>query len=128
MSDLRPIGIPINIEGAERHLLFTINVYDTVQDKFDASMEEVIDMVVDDRKGIKAIKGVLTELLNDEVDRMNHGKVEHKFKKYTWQEIGWILRPENISETMFKILEAYGITIPETDEFESPNAESGQNE
>lgn len=128
MSDLRPIGVPMIIDGVERHLLFTINVYDALQDKFDASMGEIIDMIVDDRKCIKATKGVLSELLNDEVDRLDHDKVEHELKKYTWQEIGWILRPENISETMFKILKAYGITVPETDEFSSPNVESGQNE
>ncbi|MDU7031683.1 MAG: hypothetical protein E6357_28920 [Clostridiales bacterium] len=128
MSDLRPIGEPIMIEGVERHLLFTLNSCDAIQDKFDSSLEEVIDMLMDKRKCLKATKGVLTELLNDEVERLDHDKKEHEFKKYTWQEIGWILKPDNVSEAMFAILRAYGISIPETDEFDSPNAGGGQKE
>lgn len=128
MSDLRPVGVPVTIEGVERHLLFTINVCDSIQDKFDTSMEEVINMLVDETKNLGAMKGILAELLNDEVDRLNHDKTEHELKKYTWQEIGWTVDPRDATAIMYKILEAYGISIPESDEFESPNAESGQSE
>lgn len=126
MSDLRPIGEPIMIDGAERHLLFTINVDDTLQEYFDCSLREVIDMLADERKSIKTIKVILTELLNDEVDRLNYAGTKHELKKYTEQETGWQVSQENITDVTITILKAYGITLPEADEFDSPNAESGQ--
>lgn len=128
MSDLRPIGEPVTIEGAERHLLFTINACDSLQYKFDASIGEIIDMLLDETKNLRATKGILSELLNDEVDRLNHDEVEHELKKYTWQEIGWAVDLNDVKEIMYAILKAYGISFPETDEFTSPNVESGQSE
>ncbi len=128
MSDLRPIGEPINIEGVERHLLFTLNADDALQEHFDCSLEEVIDMLADKRKSTKAMKVILTELLNDEVDRLNYAGTKNELKKYTEQETGWLVSQENITDATIAILKAYGLSLPEADEFDSPNAESGQSE
>lgn len=128
MSDLKPIGEPITLDGVERHLLFTLNVVDTIQDHFECSLEEVINKLTDKKESSKALKYVLMELLNDEADRQKHAGDDQGLKKYTEQEIGWLITQENILQVMVTVLRAYGLSIPEEDEFESPNAMSGQSE
>ena len=43
MSNLKPRGIPIVLEGEERHFLFTLNTIDEIQDKYDKSMGEIFE-------------------------------------------------------------------------------------
>ena len=126
MSDLKPTGIALMIDGVERHLLFTLNVDDDIQAHFDAPIEEVVNMLTDKKTASKALKFTLAALLNDEVDRLDHAGEKHNLKKYTEQEVGWLITRENMAEVMIAVLKAYGLSLPEPDEFESPNAGSGQ--
>jgi len=126
MSDLKPVGEPIMFDGVERHLLFDLNVVDEIQERFDAPLEDVMDGLTDDRKMAGTMKSVLAALLNDEVDRLDHKGEKHEMKKYTEKEIGWLVSKENMYEVAFALYKAYGASLPEPDEFEAPNAESGQ--
>ena len=42
MSDLRPRGIPVVLDGVERHFLFTLNIIDEIQDRYGKTLHEVI--------------------------------------------------------------------------------------
>lgn len=126
MSDLRPIGIPIIIDGVERHLLFTLNVIDKIQDKYEKPLSDVLEDVTNSELSDHLLRDVLIILLNDETEREIYKKPECGLKPVTEQEIGWFLCRDNQYEVMIRILKAYGVSIPEPDEDEDPNVESGQ--
>lgn len=124
MSDLRPKGTPVMINGEERNLLFTLNVIDEIQDHYDAPMTEVWDRLTDKRKSDKTIRYLVCTLLNDEAAReKRNGK---DLKSYTEEEVGWAITVENVNEIMMALLSAYGMSLPEPDEDDDPKAESGQ--
>lgn len=119
MSDLRPVGVPVTIEGVERHFLFTLNVIDEIQERFDTALSEVLGKLVEERKNEKLIY-LVTTLLNDEARREKHFE-NKELKVYTEQEIGWILDEERKVEFIVAILSAYGVSLPEPDEDTDPN-------
>lgn len=124
MSDLRPKGTPVVINGEERNLLFTLNVIDEIQDHYDAPMTEVWDRLTDKRESEKTIRYLVCTLLNDEAAReQRNGK---ELKSYTEEEVGWAITVENVNEIMMALLDAYGLSLPEPDEDDSPKAESGR--
>lgn len=120
MSDLRPLGVPIEIDGVERHLLFTLNAIDDIQEHFDKELGQIINDLTSKEESTKTLRYVSMALLNDEAERKD-------LKKYTDKEIGWIITLDNQIEITIKILEAYGISLPKGDEDdEDPNQTSGQ--
>ncbi len=124
MSDLRPIGRAVMLDGAERHFLFTLNVVDEVQDHYDCSLEEVINKLTDKKESIKALRYLTMALLNDEAERSPQAEL----KTYTEQEAGWLITQENVLDVTMAVLQAYGLSLPEPDEFASPNGEGGRSE
>lgn len=122
MSDLRPAGEPVMLGGEKRHFLFTLNVVDELQEHFDCSLEEVIDRLTDKREAAKTLRYVAMTLLNDEADRT----ADASMKRYTEKEAGWLVSQENLTEVTVAVLKAYGLSLPEPDEFASPNVMSGQ--
>lgn len=124
MSDLRPKGVPVMIDGVERHLLFTLNVIDNIQEHFDMTLEEVIDLLTDKRKSNQTLKTILMMLLEDEVERKEYTGGAGELKKYSQKEIGWLVTVDNVTEILLAVLKAYGLSLPEPgDDF--PNLESG---
>ena len=124
MSDLRPIGRAVMLDGAERHFLFTLNVVDEVQDHYDCSLEEVINKLTDKKESIKALRYLTMALLNDEAERSPQAELQ----TYTEQEAGWLITQENVLDVTMAVLQAYGLSLPEPDEFASPNGEGGRSE
>lgn len=127
MSDLRPTGIPITLGGEQRNLLFTINAIDEVQSQTGKSMDDVIEELTDQKTSLQTLKLLVTVLINDEIRKERYyGRSEAK--EVTEEEVGWMLSQENIVEATAAVLRAYGYSLPEPDEFASPNAESGLTE
>ena len=127
MSDLRPTGVAVELEGVERHLLFTLNAIDDIQEHFDMELGQVINNLTDKAYAQDVVRYVLYALLNDEEER-TRGK-GRELKKYSYKEIGWIITLENQIDITIAILEAYGISLPKTDaEEDDPNQTSGQQE
>lgn len=120
MSNLRPKGQEIVVEGVKRYLLFTLNAIDEIQDEMDCSLEEAVNRLTDKRESAKTMKKMVSILLNDEADR------KEGLKRYTPEEIGREITQENLQETLLAILRAYGLSLPEPDEYDHPNAKSGQ--
>lgn len=124
MSDMQPRGIPLILDGKERHILFTLNVIDNIQDQFDLSLEDVIDQLTDKRKSNQTLKLLLEALLEDEIERKEFAGEAHGLKHYNSKEIGWLISQENVTEVTLAILRAYGVSLPEPED-DYPNQESG---
>lgn len=122
MSSLKPDGELLKIEGVERRVLFTLNAIEEIQEEFDASLEEVINALTDKREAAKTLKTVLSILLNDEAER----KKEKELKTYTPKEVGWLINEDNMQNAVIAVLKAYGMSLPEPDEFENPKAKGGR--
>lgn len=115
MRDLKPTGIPIEIEGTTRYLLFTLNVIDALQEHFDAGLDQIIENLADDMLANDTLRHMLRILLNDEAERKGG-----ELKSYSEKEIGWVITLDNQTDIVIKVLKAYGISLPEAGE-ESPN-------
>lgn len=84
--------------------------------------EEVIDRLTDKKESAKTLRYLMMVLLNDEAERS--GKEGQK--TYTEKEVGWLITQDNVLEVTVAVLKAYGLSLPEPDEFASPNGEGGQ--
>lgn len=121
MSDLRPRGVPIVIDGVERRLLFTLNAIDAIQDKYDKTLSEVLDMMIDGTIGNHVMKDVLMILLDDEAERIQYEHPEEEIPRASEKEIGWFIGLDNQYDVMTLLFKAYGISVPEADEDDNPN-------
>ena len=124
MSDMNPKGELLVFGGETRYLLLSINAIAEIQDHYDMTLDEVVGMLTDKREAAKVLRTVVTILLNDEADRKK--REGYELKHYTEQEVGWLITQENVSEVLLTVLRAYGLSLPEPDEFESPNVTSGK--
>lgn len=126
MSDLRPIGVPVMIEGVERHMLFTLNVIDEMQEHYNEPLAEIINNLMKKSSAVKTLRYMTYALLEDELQRK--AASGEKLKKYSEKEVGWLITRENEEEIMLAILKAYGLALPESDDEEEafPNQSSGQ--
>lgn len=120
MSDLRPVGVPVIIEGVERHMLFTLNVIDEVQEHYDKPLAEIINELMEKASAVKTMRYLTYALLEDEVQRKE--AAGESLKHYSEKEIGWLITRENQEEILLVILKAYGLALPENEEEDiSPN-------
>ncbi len=134
MSALRPVGEVINIDGTERHLLFTLNAVEQIQDKYDLSINEIINTVFgldpeSRRKSFSILKYIVTALINEDVEIHNDHN-EDKWKPVTEKYIGRNISLQNIGIISMAVLKAYTNSLPEPDENEIeeeiPNQKSEQ--
>lgn len=121
MSDLKPRGVPVMVEGVERHFLFTLNVIDEIQDHYNLALSEVIDKLTDKSQAYKTLRYIIMTLLNDEAEREN-ATGNDKYKKVTEKETGWLITLENEEEILIAVFKAYGLSLPEGED-EYPNQE-----
>lgn len=60
-------------------------------------------------------------LLNEEYEREKQKDPENILKKWSETEIGNLITQQTYTEIFFKLLQAYGLSLPEGDEEEDPN-------
>lgn len=125
MSDLKPRGIPIVLDGVERHLLFTLNTIDELQDRYGKSLDEIISDLTKEEISSHMLRDVVTDLLNDEADREKRLSLDIQHAQVTTQDVGEMIGLDNYWEVMSAVLRAYGISLPEPEDG-SPNTVSGQ--
>ena len=130
MSAIKDGRYPVNIGGKERHLLFSLNALDEIQDKFGGydKLAEVFNQ--DNKEWIKNTKWLLALLVNEGAEE---GEPE-----VTEKQVGRWIHTGNIVEVKSAILKAFavgtngnnntqeeepGVTSDGEDE---GNAESGQ--
>lgn len=126
MSDLRPVGVSIELDGVERHFLFTLNAIDAVQSHYNMPVLDALNKMFDAKEQTSALKFLTMTLINDEVEREKWKNPDSELKEVTEKEVGWMIHADNIGEVTVAILAAYRVSIPESDENDDPNMESGQ--
>lgn len=123
MSDLRPRGTPINLGGKERYLLFTLNVIDEIQDRYNKNLHEIINDLTREDVASHTLRDLVTILLNDEAaKRAEPGALE----QVTEKDVGEMIGLDNYYQVTAAILAAYGISLPQPEEDDDPNRTSGQ--
>ncbi len=129
MSAIKDGRFPIEIGGQERHLLFSLNALDEIQDKFGGydKLAEVFNQ--DNKDWIKNTKWLLALLINEGAEE---GEAE-----VTEKQVGRWIHTGNIVEVQREMLKAFsvgtrGTTEPvqnsesDADGSDEGNAESGQ--
>lgn len=127
MSDLRPKGVEIELGGQKRNLLFTINAIDEIQERCNMPLIDVMQYAAKaadgkmDHETLDYFRAVVTALVND-ADGERHSE----------KEIGRFLTLDNYRPVAWKVLEAYGLSMPDPDDDdeeedvdESPKAGTG---
>lgn len=127
MNDLRPVGTPINLDGVEREILFTLPAIHAIQKKFGCSIDDVMKIALKDETDtcqlMEWASDILTILFNDEAER-----TKDKKREVTGEVFDRILTARNVNKIMLILLVEYGYDIPQPDddEDENPNMESGE--
>lgn len=126
MSDLRPQGVKVNLDGVEREFLFTMNAIEEIQSKYGKTVLDVLTEISDQEKMPETIKSITSILLTDEAERKKWKDPDSTLPSVSEKEAGWMVTADNIDEVTVAILRAYRISIPEPDEDENPNGKSSQ--
>ena len=126
MSDLRPRGIPVVLDGVEHRFLFTLNTIDSIQDETDKNMKDIMMDLADEESSNKTLIYLVKTLINHEAEREKRKNPDCALETVTDQEVGDIIGMDNIVEVTAAVLSAYGYSLPKADEEDDPNRESGQ--
>lgn len=84
MSDMRPKGKTIKINGKEYGIKFTLGVIDDIQDKFDIAIADVETIFANGRDQIKNLIALLTIMINEDIEsrRDNGENIEPLTERY----------------------------------------------
>lgn len=126
MSDLRPRGIPVVLDGIEHRFLFTLNTIDSIQDETDKNMKDIMMELADEASSNKTLIYLVKTLINHETEREKRKNPDCVLETVTDQEVGDLIGMDNIVEVTAAVLSAYGYSLPKADEEDNPNRESGQ--
>lgn len=126
MSDLRPRGIPVVLDGIEHRFLFTLNTIDSIQDETDKNMKDIMMELADEESSNKTLIYLVKTLINHEAEREKRKNPDCALETVTDQEVGDLIGMDNIVEVTAAVLSAYGYSLPKADEEDDPNRESGQ--
>lgn len=126
MSDLRPRGIPVVLDGIEHRFLFTLNTIDSIQDETDKNMKDIMMELADEASSNKTLIYLVKTLINHEAEREKRKNPDCVLETVTDQEVGDLIGMDNIVEVTAAVLSAYGYSLPKADEEDNPNRESGQ--
>ena len=113
MSDLQPNGIKVNLDGQEWHFYMTIAAADVIQDHYDKPLQDVMNMLYRERERYSTCAYILSVLTADEVRRD-----KLSIKPPTESKIRDIVDVPMANKLTMKILQSYGISMPEKDDDE----------
>jgi len=128
MSDMKPNGNAIKLGNRDCRLLFTINVMDSFQDKFDVSISEIDTKLKDFKARFKVLRFLLAEMINEYIlysQDMNPDSEDAKQTPVTERWVGTMLNAQNLGGLQSAILTAMAGDMPQGDD-DDPNPESGQ--
>jgi len=108
MSELKPKKTTIKLGDKEYGLLFNLNAIDDIQDRFDIPISELSDLLSDERKSFKALRGLLTILINEALSDDGQEPVDERF-------VGRKITMDNIEDLSEAIQESFKEGLPEGD-------------
>lgn len=123
MSAIKDGRLPITLDK-ERHLLFSLNVIDEMQDKFGSF--DKLDVVLKGKDSIKNLRWLLTLLINE-----GAGDDEEPL---TEKAVGKMIHTGNFNEVKTAIFKAFAIgnsgtdAPPEDEEADAEDAEDGEDD
>ena len=126
MSDLRPRGIPVVLDGVEHRFLFTLNTIDSIQDETDKNMKDIMMDLADEESSNKTLIYLVKTLLTHEAEREQRKNPACALETVTDQEVGDLSGRDKIVDVSAAVWSAYGYSLPKADEEDDPNRESGQ--
>lgn len=129
MSDLKPIGTPVEICGQEYNFLFTIGIIETLQEECNMPLVDIVSRIArvasysTEIEDLQCFNTVVATFLTANIG-----------EKVTPEELDGVIRPVEMQKLAKKILLAYGFAMPEPDdedddsesETEDPNQKTGQ--
>lgn len=118
MGTLNPKPVEIEYKGKTYRCTFTLNCIDEVQEHFNASLTDVINMIADGTQTARNVRFLVTLLLNESADAPENGWDE--------MEVGAAIDIRNFDYYVMKILEALGVSLPDDDGEDVPEAAGGQ--
>lgn len=127
MSDLKPTGMKITLNKKEYGLRFTLNAIDDIQDHFDIPIQDLDQLLNDEKNAIKNIKYLLMLLINEDIDCRNDDlaekgekrNLEHLDERY----IGRYINAANMNEMSTIIYQSFTDGMPEAED-DDPNLTS----
>lgn len=130
MSAIKDGRYPIEIGGKTRHLLFSLNALDEIQDKFGGydKLNEVFSQ--DNKDWIKSTKWLLALLLNEGAADADGADAR---EEVTEKQVGRWIHTGNIREVQTAMLKAFavgtsGTAEPATEDEEPGEDNAGDNE
>lgn len=127
MSDLKPRGVPIELDGEIRHIFFTLNIIDQLEEEYDQTLYEIIEELTVAEQNNHMLRDIVTVLLNCEAERNARLGADTAQLVVSQEDVGNMIGLDNYYEVLKAVMEAYGISIPESEEGdEDPNETSGQ--
>lgn len=132
MSDINPKGVPITINGEERHFLFDYSVIAEIQEAYESDVLTAIRKLWMEKMSpgeyqAKVLIDLTHKLLLAECERAKFFTGE-ELKVYTRRQVGWLITQLNADEIVNAILSAWMISMPkqeEKQEEKDPNVERG---
>lgn len=117
MSAIKDGRYPIKLDK-ERHLLFSLNALDELQDKFGGF--DKLGEIMDGKDKIKNIRWLLTLLINE-------GKGEEE-EELTEKQVGRLIHTGNFAEVQSSIFKAFAVGNNGTAERIEPDDENEEEE
>lgn len=117
MGNLNPAPVEIEFRGKVYRCFFTLNCIDEVQEHFDKSLTEIIQIVIDGKQATRNIRYLLTLLLNESEDC--EAALDEK-------EVGAAIDIRSFNYFYGKVLDALGFSLPDDDGDDDPNPTGGQ--
>jgi len=115
MSDLKPKGVKIVLNGKEYGLRFTLNAIDDIQDRFNVPISNLGDLFQDDKNKIRNLRYLLTVLINEDIDCRKDEtgeEIPHVDERF----VGRHINAMNMPVMMNSIMKSFTAGTPEPDE------------
>ena len=110
MSDLKPAGVAIVINGHEERMLFTLNIVEKAIERY-GQLENLLQNL---NTGLPEIKWLATQMINECIDIWNDDHPDERRQLLTEQQLGrQIVGVYGINELSDRVREAIFQGLPE---------------
>lgn len=120
MSDLKPKGVKILLNGKEYGMRFTLNAIDDIQEHFNISVENLGELFKESKDRVRNLRYLLTVLINEDID-CKKDETGEEFPHVDERYVGRHINAMNMQEIMASIMKSFTSGTPEPENEETPN-------